>query len=121
MAPLHSTRLETPQKHNEKRHLTVPAKTFFEILKWLSGADKQWFVSSSTQPSVSHLGRPSLLNASQDKARVGGTKLGQSPTQSFAYPVWLWGIAIVCTTSCWPPKVSSAGEDWLWKNVDVEA
>ena len=66
-----------------------------------------------------------LRNKKLMQAHIDGTKLGQSPTQGFTYPVWLHGIAIVCTTNYWPPVFDEkkpklekdADDDWIEQNV----
>ena len=58
------------------------------------------------------------------QGHVDGARLGQSPTQRFAYEVMLWRVPIVLTCNHWDPTADGlrpADQDWLLENCVVEA
>ena len=52
------------------------------------------------------------------QAHIDGALLGQSPTQSLAYEVWIWKVPIMLTTNNWDlSKYSAADKNWIGENV----
>ena len=64
-----------------------------------------------------------LRNKKLLQAHVDGARLGQSPTQRFAYDIMLWRVAIVLTCNHWDPAADvprPSDRDWLKENCVVE-
>jgi len=62
-----------------------------------------------------------LANKKLLQAHADGAKLGQSPTQTLAYEVFLWRVPVVVTTNHWSAAHHDAvDQEWLAKNCVVE-
>ena len=62
-----------------------------------------------------------LANKKLLQAHADGAKLGQSPTQTLAYEVFLWRVPVIVTTNHWSVAHHGAvDQEWLAKNCVVE-
>ena len=62
-----------------------------------------------------------LANKKLLQAHADGAKLGQSPTQTLAYEVFLWRVPVIVTTNHWGVAHHDAvDQEWLAKNCVVE-
>ena len=51
------------------------------------------------------------------QAHVDGAILGQSPTQTFTYEVFMWRVPIILTTNNWQlEKLTDEDREWLSAN-----
>ena len=64
-----------------------------------------------------------LHNKKLLQGHVDGARLGQSPTQRFAYEVMLWRVPIILTCNHWDPAAGALHPldiDWLEQNCVVQ-